>query len=191
MLAQPVQMFVFDHECVAVLLKKKTNSRGSEGRIERQGVSDYEIEIEELDHFQRSPGFFPVAALVRRIQQIDQSALEQGDSYVPAGVEGFGHASAVIGTVADCRGQLHWHEVQIAKRERPCASTSEIVETAPDRVCLPKELQGRVVGDDRIRGQPGHDAVFAPMTRASWLEKRQEGCLFALFEVENLCSPIP
>jgi hypothetical protein len=73
-------MALFDHQRLAMLLEKEADARGGHSGPQSQSIGNQGVEIEELNHLQRSPYLFPTAGLVRRIEHIDHRAFKCGDA---------------------------------------------------------------------------------------------------------------
>jgi hypothetical protein len=83
--SQWLQVFVFDHQGVAMLLQEEPNLGRGRSILQQQGILDYAIEIEKLDQFQRTPYLFPPAAQVWAVQHVHKRTLQARDSDTDSG----------------------------------------------------------------------------------------------------------
>src|SRR2546428_6708886 len=69
-------MAVLDHQLLPVLLEVEADPRHGERRAQLERVVDDRVEIEELDRLQRAPDLLPAAAVLGRVEHVDERALQ-------------------------------------------------------------------------------------------------------------------
>lgn len=152
-------MTLFNHQRLAMLIKEEADTRGRHSRPEGQGVCNQGVEIEELNHLQRTPYFFPATRLIRRVEHVDHRPFQRGDANLAAGMPDGRHAAPLLRNAAKCQGRLNRDELQIAKRYGPRALTRHVVKAAPHRIRLAMKLQRCMVRNDRIVRKMAGDEV--------------------------------
>ena len=166
-----VEVFIFDHQRLAVLFQEKTGPRRGEGRAQVLDIGDHGIEVEELDHLQGTPDLLPSSALIRRVEDIDQRPLQARYPHETPGVPHFAYAAAEVRKSPERGRHQDGNELTVLEKERPEPLLRAVMEFSPQRLGFPVKLQRGVVSDngivlklgtDKIRVDIGHGRFDTP-----------------------------
>ena len=97
--------------------------------------------------------------MLRCIEDIDQGSLVARDSNAESLAVLVPQATAEIGQLAQGHRHEDGDELGVLEHERLRSATAEIREPLRLRVRLSEKLQGTVVGDHRVRGEPACEEV--------------------------------
>ena len=84
MLAESLEVLIFDEERFPVLLQEEADPSSRERGAALERVFDDGGQIEVLDHLERSPDLLPSPAKLGSVEQVDERALERRHADRPA-----------------------------------------------------------------------------------------------------------
>src|SRR5216683_3731434 len=132
--AQRLEVPILDHELLAVLLEIEAHSRHRQSRAQLERIVDDRVEIEELDRLQRAPDLLPAAAVLGRVEHVDERSLQRGHANESAGMTLLQEtAGRTPRSPQPCR-QQYSDELRASELEGPQTMPREVGEPARDRV---------------------------------------------------------
>jgi hypothetical protein len=75
-LTQWFQVGIADAQAISILLQEKPHFCCGGGIFQEPSISDYFVQVEILDRFQRTPNFLPAAAQIGSVENVDQGPFQ-------------------------------------------------------------------------------------------------------------------